>query len=99
MVTAKASKANSSSTPVTDKVTDSMHNTVDSVSEHAEKTEEKIRATASHSAENIKEKTDQAKAIWNSSSVKRYMNENPVASAGIAFTVGALLSSLLLKKK
>ncbi|MER2493470.1 DUF883 domain-containing protein [Catenovulum sediminis] len=97
-----ANSANSvteSSTPIADKVSESLHHSADSISEQAAKTEEKVRATAAQSAETMHEKQAQAKDMWQSSALKNYVDNNPVATAGIAFAAGALLSSILIKKK
>ncbi|EWH10853.1 hypothetical protein DS2_06166 [Catenovulum agarivorans DS-2] len=95
MATAKAN----SSTPISDKMSDALHQGVDSISERSAKTESAVREGAQHSAEALKDKQQQAKSAWQSSALKNYVDENPVATAGIAFAAGALLSSLLVKKK
>lgn len=87
-----------SSTPVADKVTKTLHETVDTIGIHAESTEDKLRNTAASSADVLSEKQAELKQCWNNSSVGKYTKENPLAAAGIAFTAGVLLTSLLKRK-
>ncbi|GAC15716.1 hypothetical protein [Aliiglaciecola lipolytica] len=87
-----------SGTPIADKVTDALHHSVDSLSKHAAKTEEKVRDSASASAETIAEKQQQAIKYWDSSAVGKFTKENPVATAGIAFAAGMALAAFLKRK-
>ncbi|GAB2697110.1 DUF883 domain-containing protein [Aliiglaciecola sp. 3_MG-2023] len=87
-----------SDTPIADKVTDALHHSVDSLSKQAAKTEEKVRHSASASAEAMSEKQQEALDFWNSSAVGKFTKENPVATAGIAFAAGMALTALLKRK-
>lgn len=87
-----------STTPVSDKVTEVLHESVDTIGAHASVTEDKIRNSAATSADAVSEKSEQIKACWNNSAVGKYTKENPLAAAGIAFTAGVLLTSLLKRK-
>lgn len=87
-----------SGTPIADKVTETLHQSVDTLSGHAATAEEKLRHTASASAETMGEKQQQVKQYWDQSAVGKYTKENPVATAGIAFAAGMLLTTLLRKK-
>lgn len=87
-----------STTPVSDKVTEVLHESVDTLGVHASVTEDKIRNTAASSADILSEKSEEIKACWNNSAVGKYTKENPLAAAGIAFTAGVLLTSLLKRK-
>lgn len=87
-----------SGTPIADKVTETLHQSVDTLSEHAAATEEKLRKTAAASAETMGEKQQQAKNYWDQSAVGQYTKEHPVATAGIAFAAGMLLTTLLRRK-
>lgn len=87
-----------SETPIADKVTDALHHSVDSLSKQAAKTEQKVRHSATASAENLSEKQQQAKAYWDSSAVGKFTKENPVATAGIAFAAGMALAAFLKRK-
>jgi ElaB/YqjD/DUF883 family membrane-anchored ribosome-binding protein len=86
-----------SSSPVTKQATDALHKTVDSLSEKAASGEEKLRETVSHSAESINHQQKVIQEKWQNSRVRGYAIENPLATAGIAFAAGVLLSSLLRK--
>lgn len=84
--------------PVADKVKESLHESVDALAAKAASTEETLRETAQNSAQNISETQARVKAKWEQSPVKKYAIENPVATAGIAFAAGMLISSLLKRK-
>lgn len=87
-----------SETPIADKMTQTLHQSVDSLAEHATVAEEKLRKTASSSADTMSEKQQQAKQYWDGSAVGKYTKEHPVAAAGIAFAAGMLVSTLLRRK-
>ena len=87
-----------SQTPIADKVTQTLHKSVDNLGGHASGAEDKLRKTASASAETVSEKQQQAKQYWDGSAVGKYTKEHPVATAGIAFAAGMLLSTFLRKK-
>lgn len=87
-----------SETPIADKATKTLHQSVDALGGHASVAEGKIRDTASASAETIGEKQQQAKQYWDGSAVGQYTKEHPVATAGIAFAAGMLLTTLLRRK-
>jgi len=87
-----------SSTPIADNVTETLHQSVNTLGEHAATAEEKIRETATTSSETMAEKQLQARQYWDQSAVGKYTKENPVATAGIAFAAGMLLTSLLRRK-
>ncbi|WP_158972470.1 DUF883 domain-containing protein [Paraglaciecola sp. L3A3] len=89
---------NPSDTPIADKMTDTLHQSVDTLSEHAHVAEEKIRESATSSAQTFEQKQQQAKQYWDQSSVGKFSKENPVATAGIAFAAGVLLTTLLKRK-
>lgn len=87
-----------SGTPIADKVTQTLHQSVDTLAEHAATAEEKIRQTASESSENVAEKQLEAQLYWEQSAIGKYTRENPVKTAGIAFAAGMFFTSLLRKK-
>ncbi len=94
--TTKSSKANTKhESPVSQKVTDSLHHSVDTLGEKAQAAEAAIRAGASGSAEALSEKQKQIQESWDASSVRKYAVENPVATAGIVFVAGALFGKFL----
>jgi len=84
--------------PVSDKVKDTLHDSVDALAAKAASTEEALRETATNSAQNISDTQEKVKERWEQSPVKKYATENPIATAGIAFAAGMLLSSLLRKR-
>lgn len=98
--TATSGKTNSKTasngpTPVAEKITDTLHQSVDALGEQAAKTEEKLRDTADSSSKTVKENQIKAQKMWDKSAVGKYTKEHPVASAGIAFAAGVFITSLL----
>ena len=87
-----------SATPIADKITETLHQSVDTLSGHATTAEENLRHSAAASAESMSEKQQQARQYWDQSAVGKFTKENPVATAGIAFAAGMLLSSFLRRK-
>lgn len=94
MATATTNTAPSKTAPMTEKASEALHHAVDSISEKAAGGEEKIRQTVSHSAESIANQQKVVQEKWESSKVRQFAVENPLATAGIAFVAGALLTSL-----
>lgn len=84
--------------PVTDQLKETLHSSVDKLADSAGIAEENIRSGASKSAENMSERRKLAEQKWQASKVRKYAIENPVATAGMAFAAGLLVSSLLRKK-
>jgi ElaB/YqjD/DUF883 family membrane-anchored ribosome-binding protein len=94
----KAKATKSSTTPIADKVTETLHESVETLADHSASMEQKLRETATGTAESMSEKQAQAKQAWDGSAVGKYTKENPLATAGIAFAAGVLLTSLLKRK-
>ncbi|NOU50605.1 hypothetical protein HG263_08625 [Pseudoalteromonas sp. JBTF-M23] len=84
--------------PVSDKLADSLHHTVDGLHSTAAQAEEALRTKSGESTTAIKAQSRLLRQKWNNSSVKQYASENPVKAAGVAFTAGALLTLFLRKK-
>ncbi|OHU86787.1 MULTISPECIES: hypothetical protein [Pseudoalteromonas] len=84
--------------PVSDKMADTLHHTVDGLHSSAAHAEEVLRAKSGESATAIKAQSRLLQQKWNKSGAKKYATENPVKTAGFAFTAGMLLT-LFLKKK
>jgi ElaB/YqjD/DUF883 family membrane-anchored ribosome-binding protein len=80
------------------KAQDALHDSVDTVAEKAAKAEQAIRDKAHRSAEALSETQDKLKKQWAGSAVGRFAVENPVATVGIAFAAGMLLTSLFRKR-
>ncbi len=98
MATAKSNSIDSTH-PVTDKLQNSLHSSVDTLAEKAALAEDKVRTSASESADTINARKRLAKQKWYASGVRKYATDNPVAAAGIAFAAGMLVTSLLKKGK
>lgn len=81
--------------PLSDKMRDTLHTTVDTLSEKAGSAEKAVRDGANHSAEALSEKQQQLQESWEASSMRKYATENPVATAGIVFIAGALFGKFM----
>ena len=81
--------------PISKKAQDTLHESVDTVAEKAAKAEQVIRDKAHRSAESIHETQEKLQRQWNGSEARRFAAENPVATVGIAFAAGMLITSLL----
>jgi ElaB/YqjD/DUF883 family membrane-anchored ribosome-binding protein len=84
--------------PVTDKLQDTLHESVDTVASKVGPAEEAIREKAQSSSETLTQKRSELESTWNNSAVKKYATENPIATAGLAFSAGMLISALLKRK-
>ncbi|MEH6712912.1 MAG: DUF883 domain-containing protein [Paraglaciecola polaris] len=84
--------------PISKKAQDALHDSVDAVADKAARAERSVRDTAHRSAESLGETQEKVLKQWNGSQVRRFATENPVATVGIAFTAGMLLTSLLRKR-
>jgi ElaB/YqjD/DUF883 family membrane-anchored ribosome-binding protein len=81
----------------TDRLAAKAHETVDSVAERAQRAERELRGAAARKAEQARELHEQAteRAEQTLRRASSYLQNNPLAFAGIAFAAGVLLSSLL----
>lgn len=96
--TANSIKKSKSTHPVSDKVQDTLHESVDTLAQKAAATEERLREAAQSGSENLSAKQKELQTQWEHSAVKKYAIENPIATAGIAFAAGVLLTSILRRK-
>lgn len=94
----KSNTKSKSTHPISDKMQDTLHESVDTLAEKAASTEERVRDAAHAGSENFAAKKEEMQSAWDQSSIKKYASENPVAAAGIAFAAGVLLTSLLRRK-
>lgn len=84
--------------PVADNLAESLHESVDSLHATASRTETSLREKGHNSSEVINMKREELQRAWEKSGVKKYATENPVKTAGIAFSLG-MLATMLLRKK
>ncbi|MGQ8365422.1 DUF883 domain-containing protein [Glaciecola sp. 1036] len=84
--------------PVSDSVRETLHKSVDALAEKAAYAETSMRNGAARGSESIVEGKERATKAWKESAIKRYATENPVATAGIAFALGAMAASLIRRK-
>jgi ElaB/YqjD/DUF883 family membrane-anchored ribosome-binding protein len=73
------------------------HDTVDSMAERAQRAEREVRGAAARTAEQARQLQEDAteRAEQTLRRAGSYVENNPLAFAGIAFAAGVLLSTLL----
>jgi len=96
--TSSSDKKLKSTHPLSDKVQDTLHESVDTLAQKAAYTEDRLRNAAQSGSENFSAKQQEVQKKWEQSAVKKYATENPIATAGIAFAAGVLLTSILHRK-
>ena len=93
-------KAQTTDAPLTEKATSAAHDAVDALSTKAATAESSVRKGASSSAEALSEKQLIAREKLSECKAKTraFASENPLATAGIAFAAGMLITSLFRRK-
>ncbi len=93
-------KAQTTDAPLTEKATSAAHVAVDALSTKAATAESSVRKGASSSAEALSEKQLIAREKLSECTAKTraFASENPLATAGIAFAAGMLITSLFRRK-
>ncbi|MDA8939728.1 DUF883 domain-containing protein [Pseudoalteromonas marina] len=93
-------KAQTTDAPLTEKATSAAHDAVDELSTKAATAESSVRKGASSSAEALSEKQLIAREKLSECTAKTraFASENPLATAGIAFAAGMLITSLFRRK-
>ena len=86
--------------PLTDKATSAAHDAVDALSSKAAVAENGVRKGASSSAETLNEKQLAAREKLEecTSKTRQLASENPLATAGLAFAAGMLVTALFRRK-
>lgn len=81
---------------VTDKVAGVAHEAIDRVAANAAEAEERIRKAALEAEDQVRQSARRAQDRSNEmmSTIGQFTQEHPIASIGIAFAAGYLLSSL-----
>ena len=93
-------KAQTTDAPLTEKAASAAHDAVDALSTKAATAESSVRKGASSSAEALSEKQLIAREKLSECTAKTraFASENPLATAGIAFAAGMLITSLFRRK-
>jgi len=86
--------------PATAKATEVTHHAVDAVAEKAAVAEDTLRKTAASSQETLALKQEEIKLQLQSSysKTRELAAQNPLATAGIAFAAGVVLTALLRRR-
>lgn len=98
--TSKTAATNTAqSTSTADKFSDAAHRAVDNVASHLADAERKLRSEATNKEEALRDAAGKAsdKATELKAKTSNYINENPMAAAGIAFAAGILFSAWMRK--
>jgi ElaB/YqjD/DUF883 family membrane-anchored ribosome-binding protein len=107
MVSSKSSTEQASSngssalnSPTTEKACEATHNAVDAMAVKAAAAEDALRKTATSSQETLAHKQEEVKLqLHDSISKARVMvAKNPLATAGVAFAAGIVLTALLRRR-
>lgn len=100
MPTAKKAEAEPTNAPFTEKAQAAAHETIDKAAARASAAEERLREAAEHSSENIagKKAALESEMTTAADQARKFIVENPLAAAGIAFTAGMLITSILSKR-
>jgi ElaB/YqjD/DUF883 family membrane-anchored ribosome-binding protein len=86
--------------PMTAKASEAAHHAVDAVAVKAAAAEDTLRKTAASSQETLAHKQEEIKQQLQSSysKTRALAAENPLATAGIAFAAGIVLTALLRRR-
>ena len=81
----------------TQRLADKAHQTIDRAAEAAAAAEQTVRSTAAKAAEKLKSSQDLTGETLDEGLdvLRRYVEQNPLTAAGIAFAAGIVVSSLL----
>lgn len=81
----------------TDRVAEKAHHTIDNAARNVGEAERRARETAAEATARARAAEERAEATLdeNIHRVKDYVERNPMASAGIAFVAGVVISGLL----
>ncbi|PCC13648.1 DUF883 domain-containing protein [Pseudoalteromonas sp. JB197] len=98
--TTTATKPEINEAPFTEKATSAAHDAVDALSSKAAVAESSVRKGATSSAETLSEKQLIAREKLGeyTSKTRTLAAENPLATAGIAFAAGMLVTALFRRK-
>jgi ElaB/YqjD/DUF883 family membrane-anchored ribosome-binding protein len=82
---------------VTDRIAEKAHESIDRAAARSNEIEEKLRSRAADAAERVRQSEHQLDSTLeeNLERIKAYVRKNPMASAGIAFVAGLVVSSLI----
>jgi ElaB/YqjD/DUF883 family membrane-anchored ribosome-binding protein len=86
-----------SAASATDRIAERAHRTIDGAAGSMNEAERELRRTAAEAADRVRRSEEQMAAAVdeNIEKVKSYIEKNPIASAGIAFVAGLVLSTFL----
>lgn len=94
---AKTTSNGALNSPVTEKAVEAAHHAVDAVAVKAAAAEDTLRKTAASSQQTLADKQQEIKQQLqlSYSKTRELAAQNPLATAGIAFAAGVLLTALL----
>lgn len=96
MPTAKKAEAQTKSAPFTEKAQAAAHETIDRAAARASAAEEHVREAVENSGESLagKKAALEMEMTTATEQARKFIVENPLAAAGIAFAAGLLITSL-----
>lgn len=91
-----AKKAETKNAPFTEKAQAAAHETIDKAAARASAAEEQVREAVENSGESLagKKAALEMEMTTATEQARKFIVENPLAAAGIAFTAGLLITSL-----
>ena len=100
MPTAKKAEAETRKAPFTEKAKAAAHETIDKAAERASAAEEHLREAVENSGESLADKKAAIELEFDTAAnqARKFIVENPLMAAGIAFTAGWLVTSLFGKR-
>ena len=92
--------SNKKEAPWTERSASAAHETVDRVADRAATAEGRLREGAAHSAETLAEQREKLQEQVDASLIKArsFAHQNPLATAGIAFAAGVLVTALFRRR-
>lgn len=90
-------KAGDGPAPTSSRAADAVHDTVDRIAGKAAKAEERIRGAAASGEGQLREKQAEVRESAEQAidHARRYVKDNPLKAAGIAFATGLIVSRIL----
>lgn len=94
----KAATGNGQGEPlISEQLADSLHHSIDAMSQKASATEQGLRNSMAASSRYLKTNKQKLERSWAKSGARKYASEHPVMTAGVAFGLGVVITALLRK--
>ena len=100
MATRKKATKKTQDAPTTRRAAEAVHDAVDQAASKAEHIEQRVRASATETGERVRAGQQAAAdgVARSLNTVEQFVNERPLAAAGIAFAAGMVFTNLLRRR-